>query len=272
MINAISGGISYANISAFVSSNGRTLLQSMANIASGRKVMHPSDRPADYFVGRNYNLRSKEYDAIKRQLLQASALLDVAEGSITQINEDLRSMKDLLKDYFSSSTSAEEKKYIANYVDNLKNLISHTVENTVFDNKQLLKDSSANPLVKVSIDPYDLQNKFVIYFGAKTEVNVDSIDLSLSEDAVMSALQEQIDRAAKYLGSLSGYRIGINSQININEISGYTLSDAAKNVLGVDDIDEFMATTKRAIQQEAAISMLAQGNALRANVLNLIRF
>lgn len=272
MINAVFGGLSYANVSAFVSSNGRSLLQSMASIASGRKIMHPSDRPADYFLGSSYNVRAKEYDEIKRRLLQASSVLDVAEGSMSHIIDDLRGMKDLVKEYFLPSTTADEKKFISNTFDNLKYLVSHTIENTVFEDKKLLKDSTANPLVSVSIDPYNLQNKFVISFGAETQVDVDGIDLSLSEDALTSAVQEQIDRAAKYLGSLSGYRIGLNSQININEISGTTLSDAARSILGVDNVDEFMSATKRTIQQQAAISMLAQGNALRTNVLNLIRF
>ena len=271
-MNALSGASNFANVTAFVSSNGRILQKSLVHLASGLKVMNPSNGAGDYFTGNSYYLKAKGYEEARRGLFQASAILNLAEESISAVFGDLNDIMNYAKEYFKDSTDDTGKKIYTDKINELKNLVAITMENTVFNGKKLLKDSSADPLFEVSIDPSDLDNKFIISFGADLEVDIDAIDLSQSKDDVFSSIQEQIDRAAKYMGSLSGFKQGVYSQININEISADTMQVSAKNILGLDDMDGIIGTTKRQIQQQAAVSMLAQGNLMRSSVLKLLNF
>ncbi|MDR0304268.1 MAG: hypothetical protein LBH98_05815 [Chitinispirillales bacterium] len=272
MINTIAGGNNFANISAFVASNGRVLQQSLMSIAAGQKVMNPSNGVADYFVGNSYNYQAKWYETAKNGLYQAKIILDLASESMSLIFDDLNDIMHLTKEYFKPTTDSINKKIIENKITEIKDLISQTIDNTVFNGKKLLNDSSSQPLIEVNINPNNVNDKFVVSFDAGLEVNVGGIDLTLGESAAIAEIQTQIDCAAKYMGALNAFIYGINSQINLNEISGNTLSEAAKNVLGLDDLDGIITTTKRQIQQQAAISMLAQGNMMRSSVLNLIKF
>ena len=271
MINALSGGNNFANISAFVASNGRIIQQSLVHLAAGQKVMNPSNGAADYFTGNSYYLQTKGYEEARRGLYQASIILDLAGESISAVFNDLNDIMDFTKEYFRNPNDDIVKKSIENKINELKSLISQTVENTVFNGKKLLKDSSANPLFEVNINPSNINDKFTFSFGADMEVSAPDIDFA-DADATFANIQEQINRAAKYMGALSGFKHGIDSQININEISANAMQNAAKNILGLDELDGIIGTTKRQIQQQAAVSMLAQGNALRSSVLNLFKF
>ncbi|MCL1946566.1 MAG: hypothetical protein FWF51_06450 [Chitinivibrionia bacterium] len=272
MINALSGASNFANVTAFVSSNGRILQKSLVHLAAGLKVIDPSNGAADYFTGNSYYLQAKSYDEARRGLFQASAILGLAEESISAIFDDLNNIMDYAKEYFKESADDLTKKVYGDKINEFKNLVAITMENTVFNGKKVLKDSSADPLFEVNIDPSDFNNKFILSFGADLEVNINAIDLSQAKEDVFSAIQEQIDIAAKFMGNLSGLKQGIHSQININEISSDTMQISAKNILGLDEIDGIIGTTKRQIQQQSAVSMLAQGNAMRASVLRLVDF
>jgi flagellin len=272
MFNSVSGGaINFANVTAFVSMNQRAMVQEMTTFASGRRVMRPADSVSDYFVGNNLKLRARERDEIRRQFLQASSVLDVAEGSVREIFDDLLVVKELVRDYFNTNRE-DEKKAIALQIDNIKALINQTVENTVFNGKQLLKDSSQEPLVEIRINPHNLDERFTISFGADREINTGNISLDTDRDDAIAAVEEEIKRASGFMGAISASRIGLDSHYNLNEIMGNTAADQSKKILGVDDMDGIMSITKRQIQQQAAVSMLAQGNMMRAGVLNLIKF
>jgi len=274
MINSISGGSTFAGISAFVSNNHRAILGQMTNIASGLAVMRPADGAADYFMGRKLDVQARAFDAIRRQLQEASALLDVAEGSMTEIFSDLTGMRDLVRRYFDSNTQESERNFITLRINELQSLVQHTVENTVYNGRHLLKDSSQNPLVEIAINPNSRDNIFTITFSDIHEVNMSNFDFSsfkYGEDA-LDAVNEQLSRAAKFLGRLSGSRTGLNAQRNLSELARNNSLDQRQNVLGTNDAQEIFTMTRRQIQQQAAMSMLSQGNAMRTSVLSLLNF
>ena len=272
MVNALSGGNNFANISSFVSSNAKILQKSMVSIAAGQKVLNPSNGAADYFTGNAYNAQVRGYEDIRRELFQGLIVLDLASKGISQIYDDLNNIMGLAKEFFRNSGNETIQKYIQNDIENVKNLITQTMDNTVFNHKNILKNSSSDPIFEARITPGNIDFRFKISFGADMEVDVSKIDLTESESDVISAIHEQLNRAAKYMGAMNGFKQGIESQININEISANTMQFAAKNILGTDDLDDIIGTTRRQIQQQAAISMLAQGNAMRTSVLNLFKF
>jgi flagellin-like hook-associated protein FlgL len=272
MVISSASGNNFVGISSFIAQNARVLQRSLVNIGAGQKIMNPSDGIGDYFVGNSYNIMAKEYETARRGMNQANIILDLASQSMGLIFDDLENIMNWAKDYFNPSTDNVTKSTIETKIAGLKGMISQTVDTTIFNNKKLLKDSSSDPLIEVSINPANINDMFSISFDASLEVNADGIDLTLGENAVIAEIQNQMDRVANYMGKLSGYKQGIYSQITLGEISETNHADAAKNILGLNEIDGIIAMTKRQIQQESAISMLAQGNMMRASVLNLIKF
>jgi len=248
------------------------MLGQMGSIASGYTVARPADGIADYFVGRKLDVQARAYAGIRRELQVASSLLDVAEGSMAEIYSDLTNMRDLIGRYFHASTTDEEKKRIATEIDGLKGLVVHTVEHTIFSKRHLLKDSSDNPLTEVRVNPHDLSHIFSISFGKSHEVDMSGFDFSsfANRDDALAAIDEQILRAASFMGHLAGTRAGLNAQYNISELAQNTSLLQKENTLGVNDVEEVMLLTKRQITQQAAVSMFAQGNVMRASVLNLL--
>ena len=270
MMNAIAGGSNFANIQSFVSSNARTLQSSLVNFAAGQRVMRPSQGISDYFAASSHNYTIRALDNAKRGLFQARTILELAEESMSMVYSDLKDIMDLTKEYFGSNND-DYKRDLEHQIDTLKSLAIQTIENTIFDGKKVLKDSSSNPLIDISIDPHDIGNKMTISFGEGVEVKINDIDLS-SEDSANETIKAQIQRALGFMGQLNGFKVGIDAQININEIKRSNLMDAIQTAVGADDMDNVFELTKRQIQQQAAVSMLTQGNMMKGSVLNLIKF
>jgi len=274
MINTVSGGNSFANISAFVTSNGRILQKSLVNFAAGQRIMNPSNGLGDYFAGKSFNFQARGLEHARRELFQAKSILDLAQESIAMIFGDLNDILDLTQEYFSSNNSnnADIKKHLRNKISEIQSLVIQTRDNTVFGGRKLLEDSSANPLIDMNINPNgNGSDRFVISFGADMVVDMSNFNLDKGEDFAIGEIREQINRASKFMGTLAGFQRGVEAQISINEITSSNLTDAAGNVLGLDDMDEIFALTKRQIQQQAAVSMLSQGNMMRGSVLNLVK-
>jgi flagellin-like hook-associated protein FlgL len=272
-MNTISTGTSLGNISAFVTNNSRAMARQMGSIASGLAVARPADGIADYFVGRKLNVQARAYAGIRRELQEASSLLNVAESSMAEIYSDLTNMKDLITRFFSSNVTDDEKKFLATKIDELKGLVLHTVEHTVFNKRHLLKDSSDNPLVQIRVNPHDLSHIFSVSFGKDLEVDISGFDLASfgsDKDGALAAIDEQILRAAKFMGHLAGTRTGLHAQYNLSELAQNTSLQQRENTLGANDMEEVMLLTRRQITQSAAVSMFAQGNVMRASVLNLL--
>ena len=290
MMNALSGGNNFANISSFVASNARVVQNSLISIAAGQRIMRPADGIADYFSARSMNSQIRGLEHAKRGLFQARTIVSLAEESVAMVFGDLEEILDSAREYFATNNEDMKRHYL-NRINELKGLVVQTIENTVFNDKQLLKanlvpalkDKDGNvvrnsyiaPLFEVMIDPNNVNNRMTIIFGNEVVFDSDDIGNMFSETdqkASIENIQAQINRAARFMGAIKGLKTGIDAQININEISAEQMSNSTKNALGLDDMDGIFDLTKRQIQQQAAVSMLTQGNMMRGGVLNLIKF
>jgi flagellin-like hook-associated protein FlgL len=273
-MNTISGGTTFGNIAAFVQNNHRAMLGQMSTVASGLNITRPADGAVDFFRGQTLGAQARQLDGIRREFQQASALLDVAEGSMAEIHNDLTSMRDLIRRYFSTNISDNEKTQISQQIEDLKMLVLHTVEHTVFGGRRLLEDSSANPLIKIRNNPNDITQTWTVSFTGNQIVDMSDFDFSTfatREDA-LDAINDKISQAANFMGHLAGTRFGLNAQYNLGTLKQNTSLEQKQNTLGANDIDEMMSLTRRQILQQGAVSMLTQGNVMRGSVLNLLRF
>jgi len=199
-----------------------------------------------------------------------SELLDYTEKANRMVWDDIYQMKSMVKDYYSPAMTADKQKIIALQFDQAKIRIVQTQEGAVWDGKDVLRDSSAKPLISINTNPNDYAQRYTVSFGSETIVDSMGLDITAGEDAVNEALETQWGKSASFAAQLTGYRYGLNAQRNMSEVIADGNSESYNTIQNVDDVKELFFMTKQTIQQQAATSMLAQAGMKQGNMLRLV--
>ncbi len=268
--SAFSGGVTGARIGNFFYANGKELQRSFVKLASGRSISSPSDGVGDYFRSADYSTRKKEYGSVARSIDEATAVVDYTEQANRMIWDDLLSMRGLVKDYYAAGVTADEKTALEAEFEVVKTRIAKTQEGAVYDGKEVLTDSSAVPLVSINTNPHDIDQRFAVSFAADKIVDASLLNIAAGEAVVESALEDQVGRAASFGAQLSGYRYGLEAQRKVTEGAIGGNEELMDTILDVDEARELFATTKRSIQQQAALSMFAQHGVNQGRMIALI--
>lgn len=268
--SAIDGALTSARIGNFFYTNGKALQSSYVKLASGKTISEPSHGVGDYFRSEEYTIQNKRYDGVSRALNEASGVVDFAERSNQMIWDDLNEMKGMIQGYYAAGASDDEKSVIALQFEELKIRIQATQDNAQWDGKEVLSDSSTDPLVSINTNPHDIDQRFQISFDADKIVDVSGLDITAGETVITDALNDQVDRTASYAAQLTGYRYGLNAQKKMAETTIEGNDDRLRTILDVDEAEELFSLTKRSIQQQAATSMFAQSQLSQGSMIALV--
>ncbi len=264
------GGILSSRISSFMYTNGKELENSYVKIASGKNIQDPSDGAGDYLRSESYTVRNKEYGKVGRLVDESLSVINYAEQANTMIWDDLSEMEGLVNDYYRDGASTDEKYAIGLQFEELKKRIVQTQEGAVWDGKEVLSDSSADPLVSINTDPSDVSQRYEVSFDTDKIVDVTLLSLGVDEATDRDALEEQTGRAASYAAQLTGYRYGINAQRKIVDTSIDNNTRTYETIQNIDDAQELFDMTKKSVQQQAARSFFAQNSMHQGSVLALV--
>ncbi len=261
--------ITYARIATFNKINQNQLGNSLVSLASGKRIRQPQDGPSEFFRAQRLSRDSNDYTRIKNDVAKASALMDVVSDAGEMVFNGIDRMKQLVNLYYDESTDDDQKRAMQAEFSSLVKQVSHVVNNSYYDNKLIISDSSANPLDSVNIDPNDINNRIVISFSADQVANVDGLKLGTSREADMKAVQKELDKAGSYMASASAYSIGLNAQYAIAEKKVNISNNVKESITGADGGQEMIRATNRSIQHQSSYAMMAQANMIRTSVMRL---
>lgn len=258
-------------IASFYKINGSKLSNNFIKIASGTKVPEPKYNIADYFRAKEFNNNINVYKTVQRDIGDALAMIEVAEQAATQVFDDLTEMRDFVKQYYDADATDEQKIFIKEAFDVIASRVNDTINDTYYDGKQLISDTvgAGAPLKSFILNPKDISQTFTIDFDSNDVADTSALDITVGEVAATNAVQAELDKAASYLGKVSGYRAGLNAQYNIVENTVINSKEAVSNMADTDDAKEFAESVKRSISQQSSMAMLAQSNILKQSVLAL---
>ncbi len=263
--------ITAARIGLFLNSNGNDLERSYIKVASGKNVSQVSENVTDYFRAEHYSRTSDEYGKVTQSIDEVTGLIDYTEQSNRLILDDLFQMKGMVKDYYAAGATADQKATIEMQYNQAKWRISQTQDGASYDGREVLKDSSAQPLISVNTNPHEQDQRFEISFGADLVVDAMSLDITLGETVSADALDAEWTRAASFAAQLNGFRYGLSAQRKMSEVIAKGSDTAYNTIQSVDDAKEIMSITKKSIQQQAAMSMFAQKQMNQGGLLQLLQ-
>lgn len=268
MMTGIPLTVVYGRINAFNKTNENKLADSLLNLASGKRVRSPQDSVPDFFRAQRLQSNEADYTRIKADVSEASALMDVVGEAAESVFNGINEMKQLVKMYYDENMT-DEKSYIEDRFSSLAKEVSHIIDNSFYDGRQLISDSSSDPLDSVAIDPSDVRNVITVSFGSDQVADVAGLTLGNGKENDLAAVQAELDKAGSYLASANAFSIGLEAQYAIAE-KKVTVSNNARNLItDADEGQEMILATTRTIQHQASYAMIAQANMVRSSIVKL---
>ncbi|EKS7429152.1 TPA: lateral flagellin LafA [Enterobacter cancerogenus] len=275
---------SMASVNALNKSNSM-LSTAMERLGTGKRINSAADDAAGLQIATRLQGQTNGMTVAQRNISDATALLQTAEGAFDEVSNIMYRMKDLATQAANDTNGPEDRKALQSEMDELNKELTNIMDNTKYAGESLFAASGKfTSAMNFQIGASE---------GEKLEVNV-SADLAKVKGA--SGLQglQTASGASGALLSVSGAQGMITkvedaiSQVgtlrsklgaNINRL-GHTAANLANmkdntdlalgNIRDADFASEASSMTRNQMLAQTSMSMLKQSNSMSGMVMSLL--
>ena len=267
--------------------NQKSLVSSLEKLSTGLRINRASDDAAGLSISEQLRTQVRGTAQAKRNAEDGIALLQIAEGAANEISSIIQRMRELAVQSANDTLTSTERGYTDQEFTALTNEITRITQGTQYNGITLLDGATGS--FGASGGPS------ILHVGANNNRgqatgSVDTISVSITgitaavtdalgntgistQSAAFSAIST-LDNAIKSVNSM---RADVGALVNrlesaINNLSNqeFNIQNAESIIRDVDFAQETTSFTKSQILTQASTSMLAQANAVPANVLTLM--
>jgi flagellin len=266
---AANSALRYLNINSDEQSS------SLSKIASGSRITKASDDAAGLAIstGLSSDITALEQSATNAS--QASSILQIADGALSNISDILQRMKALATQSNSGSVTDTERGYLDAEYQELNSEIDGIAQGTRYNGESLLDGTgtfASGIDFMVGTDTTDVIT-VTIDSASATDLAVDTTDVSTQTNAqaALTALDTAID-------TISNQRAEIGASMSRFDFRADTIASSTENMSAansaIQDVDVATEQTKLSsaeVKTQAAIAALATANDMPQNLLDLLR-
>lgn len=247
--------------------------KALNNISTGKQINSAKDNPNK--LGKNETLKIQVLtnDAASKNIQDSNSMIQVFDGALQGINDDLNRMKELAVSAGSSNLSPDDKQIIQNEIDSIKANIDELANNTQFNGIKLsdakMTGNNASAL-STTIGNRDDERLNIPLFNVSANnigvgsLNVDNIGTSL--DAIDNATKMVSSIRSKY-GSIQNRLEGTADYLSSKDI---TIQKAQSNIGDADVAGEMLEYSKSQLLVQTSIGLMAQSNNFPKDALNIL--
>ncbi len=276
-INTNVGALKAAQSSYSVNKSMET---SMARLSSGKRINSAADDAAGLQIANRMNAEIQGLNQSVRNAADAQALLATAEGALNEIHLILLRMRELAVQSSNGTLIAADRDSLQEEVQVLENEIQRIAEDTTWAGQNLFDGTFST-------------SRFVAQLGADNgqtvSISIDQIQTTngtgtagglglASHISTATAAQAYISTIDAAISIISTDRGRYGAQMNRLDHAIANLQNVATNLATakgrIEDADFAAETSNLArtqVLQQASMSMLAQANASKQNILTLFQ-
>jgi flagellin len=254
----------------FYNATQSALSFSLERLASGKRYNRPKDGIVEFMRADRISRDLRGYRTVRRDLGEGLSMMKTAESAGMNIVDSLKRMKELVNEYWENEEFPTEQEAIEREFEGLRDSIQAVVDSNYFHAVDLMQNGT---VAGIRVDPNDYTRTIDLTFDAGDVVDPTAMDITDTDrDTAMATVDTQYDAAMSYLSKVTGYVHTIESQLAVTD-SMIENGKAYESTLNeVDDVEELSTVVAKDIRQQAALSMIAQGNMYQMGVLQLVRF
>ncbi len=240
-------------------------------LATGKRINSPAEDPAGYMLARGLEARKRGLQVALDNVSNAQNILDVAEGAYSNIMDILQTLKEKATQAADGSLNSTQRSAIDGQVSALIEEIDDMVENTTFNDQNLI-DGTFNTVFQVG-ENGDEQLTVSLSAADSATLGIDGVDLTTANGAstAISTISSAIDTLSQAMKNLGEYKVRLQSKES-NLSVAVTNTEAVRSTLeDADFAKEQMEVMKLQILQQTSLSSLTQANSAPQLVLSMFR-
>ncbi|RZA15113.1 MAG: flagellin FliC [Proteobacteria bacterium] len=272
------------NISALNSQrhmvNTRKLLdRSLERLSSGYRINKAGDDAAGLAISEKLRAKTRGLVQAQRNASDGISLIQVAEGGLEEVQNILVRLRELGVQAASDTIGPQERKYLNEEYQALKEEVDRIANVTEFNGTVLLDGTGGSLDIQVNTGGQNLLGVDRISFDAfRADVNTDklgleelSVDTKVNAQRSLTILDNAIEHVSSVRGELGAIDNRLSSTIRNLSVSIENLSAANSRIKDVDIAEETSELTKNNILMQAGTSVLQQANSVPKMALSLLQ-
>ena len=281
----------------------------LEKLSSGTVFTKQDPRPSEHAISDSLELKIRGLTAAKRQVSDASSMLQTAESAFNEVNNIVLRMKEISMAATNSTISDRDRRYLFVEYEALHDEVNRIATTTTFNGIPLLNGDDPNapenlvfrlgdPII--SDDSTAEDPNTVTFTGFKNVIATtaglglasakelllgsdpfegigisDAADIIMPQDAsnFATAFDEALARVAEQRSVFGALGERMNRAMDFVEVYAENIAAAKSNITDTDYAHEASNYARTKILLNAATSMLAQGNVstlLTGNLLSIL--
>lgn len=275
----ISTNVSSLTAQRHLRNTRRLLDQSLERLSSGYRINRAGDDAAGLAISEKLRAKTRGLVQAQRNASDGVSLIQVAEGGLQEIQNILVRLRELGVQAASDTIGPQERRYLNEEYQSLKEEIDRIANVTEFNGTVLLDGTGGSLDFQVNTGGLNLLGVDRITFDAfKSDVNSDKLGLGelgveSKYDAQMSlsTIDSAIENVSSIRGDLGAIENRLTSSIRNLAVSIENLSAANSRIKDVDIATETSTLTRNSVLMQAGVSVLTQANSIPKMALTLLQ-
>ncbi|MFN4329601.1 MAG: flagellin [Limnobacter sp.] len=267
-----------------LSKSAGSLDTSIARLSSGLRVNSAKDDAAGLAIAERMNAQIKGFDVASRNANDGVSLLQVADGALSKIGDNMQRMRELAVQAKNGTLNATDRSNLNREYQELASEVDRIVDGTSFNGNGVF--AAANKSVSLQVGAGNATtdtlainltdtgaaggNDLTTTFGTAGAA-FGAIDSVANATTAITNIDSNINTVTNLRATVGAGLSRLEQVASSLETNSANLSTARGRIMDADFAKETANLTRSQILQQAGTAMLAQANQLPNNVLSLLR-
>jgi flagellin len=266
-----------------------SLETSIARLSSGLRVNSAKDDAAGLAIAERMTAQIRGFDVAARNANDGISLLQVADGALGKIGDNLQRMRELGVQAKNGTLNSTDRANLNREFVELANEVGRVATGTTFNGNNIFE--AANKTVNLQIGSGNVAtdtlsvnltstgaaagNDLQTTLGGATQAAIvtafGGVDTVANATAAITKIDTSINDITNLRATTGAGLSRLDQVVSSLETTSSNLSSARGRIMDADFAKETANLTRAQILQQAGTAMLAQANQLPNNVLSLLR-
>ncbi|WP_341710754.1 flagellin [Limnobacter sp.] len=272
-----------------LSKSAGSLETSIARLSSGLRVNSAKDDAAGLAIAERMTAQIRGFDVAARNANDGISLLQVADGALGKITDNLQRMRELGVQAKNGTLNDTDRLNLNREFTELANEVGRVATGTTFNDNnvfsaaqksvelQIGSGNAASDTLAVNLtdDGLAAGNDLQTTLGGATQALIvtamGGVDTAANAETAIDTIDTAIDDITNLRATVGAGLSRLEQVVSSLETTSSNLSSARGRIMDADFAKETANLTRSQILQQAGTAMLAQANQLPNNVLSLLR-
>jgi len=258
-------------------------------LSSGLRVNSAKDDAAGLAIAERMTAQIRGFDVAARNANDGISLLQVADGALGKISDNLQRMRELGVQAKNGTLNDTDRANLNREFVELANEVGRVATGTTFNDNNVFaaanksvelqigsgNDASDTLAVNLTDDGLAAGNDLQTTLGGATQAAIvtafGGVDTAANAETAIDTIDTAIDDITNLRATTGASLSRLEQVVSSLETTSSNLSSARGRIMDADFAKETANLTRSQILQQAGTAMLAQANQLPNNVLSLLR-